>query len=37
MSFLSEDGRVAVESGGLRRKQFDLYREALRERMKNGR
>ena len=35
--FFKEDGQVAVESGGLRRKQCDLYREALRERMKNGR
>jgi para-nitrobenzyl esterase len=34
--FFKEDGQVAVESGGLRRKQCDLYREALRERMKNG-
>ena len=35
--FFKEDGQLTVESGGLRRKQCDLYREALRERLKNGR
>ena len=35
--FFKPDGQVSVESGGLRRKQCDLYREALGERMKNGR
>jgi para-nitrobenzyl esterase len=35
--FFKEDGQVVVESGGLRRKQCDLYREALHEKMKNGR
>lgn len=34
--FFKEDGQVTIESGGLRRQQCDLYREALRERMKNG-
>jgi para-nitrobenzyl esterase len=35
--FFKQDGQATVESGGLRRKQCDLYREALRERMKSGR
>jgi para-nitrobenzyl esterase len=35
--FFKEDGQVTVESGGLRRKQCDLYREVLRERMKSDR
>jgi para-nitrobenzyl esterase len=35
-AFFKEDGQVSVESGGLRRKQCDLYREALGERMKNA-
>jgi para-nitrobenzyl esterase len=35
--FFQQDGQATVENGGLRRKQCELYREALRERMKNGR
>jgi para-nitrobenzyl esterase len=34
--FFKPDGAVTVESGGLRRKQCDLHREALTEGMKKG-